>query len=162
MIVLWFAFVVGVWLLWTKRTNRELLSPYAAPFGIFLVVPFRPFRLHEKLTRPTYYGEIASTESKTVVSARFVGRMGTSGSQMKPRLLVRAKTGGTEEILFRSETHLPYSVGDKVFRLGALQYPVPCSFDEDERILCPRCGMENIPGSGVRCRQCRAKLGRRI
>ncbi len=157
----WFALVVGAWYFWTVKTGRELLSPYAAPFGLFLIVPFRPFRLHEKLTRPTYYGEIASTESKTVVSARFVGRGGGSASTVRPRLLVRAKTGGTEEILFRAGTHLPYYVGEKVFRLGALNYPVPCSFDEDERILCPRCGMENIPGDGIRCRQCRAKLGRR-
>ena len=55
----------------------------------------------------------------------------------------------------------PFVDSEKVFLLGALNYPVPCSFDEDERILCPRCGMENIPGGGVRCRQCRAKLGRR-
>ena len=141
--------------------GERIRAAFLIPFGLFLIVPFRPFRLHEKLTRPTYYGEIASTESKTVVSARFVGRGGGSASTVRPRLLVRAKTGGTEEILFRAGTHLPYHVGEKVFRLGALNYPVPCSFDEDERILCPRCGMENIPGGGVRCRQCRAKLGRR-
>ena len=77
-----------------------------------------------------------------------------------PRLLVRSKMGLTEEILYRPGTHLPYRKGQKVFRLGSVKYPVPCSFDEDDRIFCPRCGFANIPGYD-RCRQCRAKLGRR-
>ncbi|MBR5680904.1 MAG: hypothetical protein IKX19_09655, partial [Clostridia bacterium] len=119
----------------------------------------------DPLLRPTYYGEIAAADVKREIVASPGGIFRGTGrsTRERSRLVVRAKTGGTEEIFYRGGTHLPYAAGDRVLRLGALKFPVPCSFDEDERIFCPRCGYTNL-GEGLydgRCRGCRAKLGRK-
>lgn len=164
-ILLWIALDIGVWVLYSRRTGRPMLSPYAVAFTALLVLPWRPFRWIDPLLRQTYYGEVAKADVKTeiVATAGWVFRGNGKSNRERSRLLIRAKTGGTEEIFYRGGTHLPYAAGDRVFRLGALKFPVPCSFDEDERIFCPRCGYYNLPEGtpDARCRGCRAKLGRK-
>ena len=164
-IALWIAADLAVWFLYSRKTGRPMLSPSAVVFTALLVLPYRPFRWIDPLLRPTYYGEIAAADVKRDLVASAGFRFSGTGRRYRERsrLLVRAKTGGTEEIFYRAGTHLPYAPGERVLRLGALKYPVPCSFDEDERIFCPRCGYRNLPEglADSRCRGCRAKLGRR-
>ncbi|MBR4896939.1 MAG: hypothetical protein IKZ41_10950 [Clostridia bacterium] len=164
-IALWVAADLALWVLYSHKTGRPMLSPSAVAFTALLVLPWRPFRWIDPLLRQTYYGEVAKADVKTeiVATAGWVFRGNGKSNRERSRLLIRAKTGGTEEIFYRGGTHLPYAAGDRVFRLGALKFPVPCSFDEDERIFCPRCGYANL-GEGLydgRCRGCRAKLGRK-
>lgn len=164
-IVLWVLADLALWYFYSEKTGRPMLSPSGVGFTALLVLPYRPFRWIDPLFRPTYYGEVSITDVKREIAAspgwyfRGTGR----NARERPRLVLRAKTGGQEEIFYRGGTHLPYKPGDRVLRLGALKYPVPCSFDEDERIFCPRCGYYNLPEGirDARCRGCRAKLGRK-
>ena len=161
----WILLDLGIWALYVAKTGRGVFSPYSIAFTALLIPPFYPFRLHEKLLRHADYGEVTVVDVKHTTVARAFGGPNSSvrsGRSQKetPRLVLRSNMGDSEEILFRAGTHLPYAKGDHVFRLGAYSYPVPCDFDELDRVFCPKCAYMNTRGFS-RCRECRTPLGRK-
>ena len=160
-ILLWFAADFLLWYLYCAKTGRAFLSPSAVVFTALLIMPFYPLRMHEKLMRRTYYAEVTLVDVDTQVVAQAIGKGASRRSEKQiPRILLKSKMGESEEIRYKSGTHLPYAKGDRVFKLGAFQYPVPCDFDELDTVFCPKCGFRNERG-WERCRQCRTKLGRK-
>ncbi|MBO7405544.1 MAG: hypothetical protein J6V24_11335 [Clostridia bacterium] len=163
--------------LYTAHRGVPFFSRDALPFLLLLIVPFWPLRLHVPLMQKTYYAtveQIQKREDRVIgggAHAVKTGRNAGATLGIPPtktfRLLLRPddpKTGApmkkTQRVTIPGDSFLPYSAGDRVFRAGSMRYPIPCSFDELPQVYCPICGFDNEPGH-ERCRQCRAKLGRR-
>lgn len=156
-IMCYFAAVVAFWFYWTNHTGREPLSPYTAPFVALLILPFYPFRLHERFTRKSYYAVVTliKAESVTATSTSYFRR----STKLVGIIQLRAADGESITLKYRNPDLPVYRKGEKVFKLSAFKYPVKCTYDDDDDVLCPNCGHTVKPGP-MKCPRCRTKFAR--
>lgn len=153
-IVLWTAAVILFAAYWIPKTGREILSPYSAPFTVLLMLPFWPFRLHQRFIGKTGYATVAkaSVEHRARVMAR--GRVYQGmGSVAVGVLMLRLESGESIQFDIPAEMVPYYEKDEKVFRLPAFKYPVKCSYDYDEEVFCPSCGLYTKVGR-KKCPKC--------
>ncbi len=163
--------------LYTAHRGSPFFSRDALPFLLILIVPFWPLRLHVPLLGKTYYATVEQIQKRAdrVVGggahAFKTGRNPRATLGIPPTLTFRVilrpddeETGApmkkTRTVVLPGDSFLPFSAGSRVFKAGAMRYPIPCDFDELPKVYCPVCGFDNEPGR-ERCRQCCSRLGRR-
>lgn len=163
--------------LYTAHRGSPFFSRDALPFLLLLIVPFWPLRLHAPLLQKTYYAtveQIQKREERVIgggAHAVKTGRNAGATLGIPPtrtfRVILRPddEASGqpmqkTRTVVLPGDSFLPFAAGSRVFKAGAMRYPIPCDFDELPKVFCPVCGFDNEPGR-ERCRQCRARLGRR-
>ena len=163
--------------LYTAHRGSPFFSRDALPFLLILIVPFWPLRLHVPLLGKTYYATVEQIQKRAdrVVGgsahAFKTGRNPRATLGIPPTLTFRvilrpddeesgAPMKKTRTVVLPGDSFLPFSAGSRVFKAGAMRYPIPCDFDELPKVYCPVCGFDNEPGR-ERCRQCRSRLRRR-
>lgn len=160
-LVLWTAAVIIFAAYWIPHTGRELFSPYTAPFPILLILPYWPFRLHERFTRRSCYAVITmvKTETRSTIRKTTTGGYRGMGSETVGVLLLRTERGESIKLNIPLDILKRYEKGEHVFLLSAYKYPVKCSYDYDDDVFCPKCGHSVEPGP-ERCPRCRTKFAR--
>ncbi len=155
-LILYFAAVVLVWYLWGKAQGN-LFSPSAVAFTILLVLPFYPFRIHERLIGQSYYAEVVKCETPQrpdSVAARRIAE--------KPRneifLYLRLRNGTSAKLKLDPDgsAEAAYVPGETVYKLSAFKFPVKCTLYDDER-FCPGCGNHFSKKQDV-CPRCKLRI----
>lgn len=155
---------VILWYKWGQQRGG-MLTPSCAFFPLFLIIPFYPFRVHEKIFGKSYYATVISHEMEDImVAGRGAGisagrAVKTGGANIKKvnTLKLRLPRGDTVTLHLKLDSTAKYEKGDVVYKLSAFMYPVQCSWDEDGEIFCPNCGSSS-DRKHKKCPRCRTTL----
>lgn len=153
-----------LWYKWGQQRGG-MLTPNCAFFPLLLVIPFYPFRVHEKIFGKSYYATVISHEIDEInVSGKgagaAAGRMVRTGGVATKKvnvLKLRLKRGDTVALRLKLDSPAKYEKDDVVYKLSAFMYPVQCSWDEELKIFCPSCGA-SIDRTHKKCPICKTTL----
>ncbi len=162
LILLIIGFSVGIYIAAAHREDSSYEDPMSILYLTISILPFYPFRLHEKLLTKTFYGTVTKREFAVETEKNkqqfFTDRDNLYGE--KVTVTFTSDDGEKTQIYTYNEPQIIrdacyYAEGDRVFVTKGAKYPVKCPLPE--LIVCPYCG--HYLGTGDRkCERCKNKF----
>ncbi len=163
--VLWYAAVIAGWAYITVTMNRPVLDPGLIVYLALFILPFYPFRVHRTLFSKSFYANVGAVkyadDLKLVQGAVMRGGRTIARAYEREVLSVTFHGDNGDKITVLYNEHNVradggyYKFGDRVLVLKGLKYPVKVPLPEDERMICPVCGLF-IPKGERHCSWCNA------
>ncbi|MBQ8513643.1 MAG: hypothetical protein IJ497_13620 [Clostridia bacterium] len=154
----WFALVALLAYLWLSSRENMQITVDAAPFVALLIVPFYPFKLHQRFLGRTFYGQVVRMDAhEEARPGRIRGETTIKRTQI---LKIRPDLGITEEFRYPANTHFDLAEEDRVLKLSAYPHPIPTWAQDEHGVWCPRCGHITDARGAKRCSWCRETLAK--
>ncbi len=161
-VVIWLVDIL-MWVLWAMSSEEGFFSPSAAFFTMGLMLPFWPFKVHDKIFGKNYYAEVLEMRAETVYAIRGGAYMRAGrptqgrGVSVKTEevLLLKGEDGVSFTLKLPGGCETKYKKGEYVYKLSAYPYPVKCSLSSS--YVCPKCSRE-IDKKQKQCYNCKTKV----
>ncbi len=162
LILLIIGFSVGVYVAAANREDSSYDDPMSILYLTISILPFYPFRLHERLFTKTFYGTVTKREFAVETERNKYQFFTDKDNIFGEKVIVTftSDDGETVQIYTYNEPQIIrdacyYGEGDRVLVAKGSKYPVKCPLPD--LIVCPSCG-HFINNGERKCEKCKSKF----